>query len=127
MRLIVDGLATVLAPETRVSIEDSVLPELMVAGHRHLERLLAACRDLPPLVTAVVMPDDPNSLAGALAGARHGLITPILIGDAGRIGDVAASTRAHPARRKGARTSPTTTPPLPARSNWCLQGRPRRS
>jgi phosphate butyryltransferase len=90
--LIVEGLATVLAPETRVSIEDSVLPELMVASHRHLERLLAACRDLPPLVTAVVAPDEPNALAGALAGARRGLITPILIGDAGRIGDVAATS-----------------------------------
>ena len=71
-----------LAPLTRVTIADSVLPELMVARHRHFARLLAACRDLPPLITAVVAPEDANSLSGALAGARNGLITPILIGDA---------------------------------------------
>jgi phosphate butyryltransferase len=61
----------------------------MVARHRHVARLLAACRDLPPLITAVVAPEDANSLTGALAGARNGLITPILIGDAERISDVA--------------------------------------
>ena len=87
--LIVEGFATVLAPLTSATIADSVLPELMVARHRHVARLLAACRDLPPLITAVVAPEDANSLTGALAGARNGLITPILIGDAERISDVA--------------------------------------
>jgi len=87
--LIVEGFATVLAPLTSATINDSVLPELMVARHRQVARLLAACRELPPLTTAVVAPEDANSLAGALAGARNGLITPILIGDAGRISDVA--------------------------------------
>ena len=87
--LIVEGFATVLAPLTSATIADSVLPELMVARHRQVARLLAACRELPPLTTAVVAPEDANSLAGALAGARNGLITPILIGDADLISDVA--------------------------------------
>jgi phosphate butyryltransferase len=90
-QVIVEGVATVLAPPTRITVTGNALPELMVARHRHLERLLAACRNLPPLVTAVVAPEEVNSLAGALAGARKGLITPILIGDAARITEVAAT------------------------------------
>jgi phosphate butyryltransferase len=87
--LIVDGLAEVRPPATRVEIAETVLPQLTVARHRQASRLLAACHDLPPLTTAVVVPEEENALAGALAGARDHLIEPILIGNAGHIRDVA--------------------------------------
>jgi phosphate butyryltransferase len=88
--VMVEGTATVVAPKVRATIPKGVLPELMVVRHRHLERLLAACRDLPPLTTAVVAPEEANALSGALAGAKAGLITPILVGDAQKISNVAA-------------------------------------
>ena len=52
--------------------------------------LLARCASLPPLVTAVVHPIDPLSLAGAVQAATAGLITPILVGPEARIRAAAA-------------------------------------
>lgn len=89
--LIVDGTAEVLAPATRQVIDDVDLPELTVQHHSHVERLLGACRTLPAMPTAIVAPEEENALLGALAGARENLIVPILIGDAAKIRDLAAS------------------------------------
>ncbi len=89
--LIADGTAEVLAPATRQVIDDMDLPELTVQRHAQVERLLAACRNLPPMPTAVVVPEEENALLGALAGARENLIIPILIGDAAKIRALAAS------------------------------------
>lgn len=90
--VLVEGEAEVLAPQTRITLPESALPGVLVARHRHLERLLAAAEKLPPLPTAVVAPEEENALAGALAGLRTNLITPVLIGDEARIRAVA---RAH--------------------------------
>ncbi|MCV2358234.1 phosphate acetyltransferase [Paucibacter sp. TC2R-5] len=49
------------------------------------ERLIAAVKDLPPALTAVVHPVDAASLAGAIDAAKLGLITPILVGPRDRI------------------------------------------
>jgi len=89
--VLVEGTAEVLAPVVRMTAAASVLPGLVVARHRHYERLMAACRALPPMATAVVAPEDENSLAGALASARAGLIMPVLVGDEDRIREVAAN------------------------------------
>ncbi len=87
--ILVEGTAEVQPPAQHIVLEDGVLPELMVQRHRHVARLLAACASLPPLATAVVVPEEENALRGALAGARENLIKPILLGDAGRIAAVA--------------------------------------
>ena len=78
--LLVDGTAEVLAPELHQVVEDTALPGIMVARHGHFDRLMAACRGLPPMRTAVVAPEEENALMGALAGGREGLIVPVLIG-----------------------------------------------
>ncbi|MBK4721498.1 bifunctional enoyl-CoA hydratase/phosphate acetyltransferase [Azospirillum sp. YIM DDC1] len=57
--------------------------------HEKYERLVAACRDISPVPTAVVHPCDASSLGGAVDAARQGFITPILIGPAARIRAVA--------------------------------------
>jgi phosphate butyryltransferase len=49
------------------------------------ERLLAACRGLPPIPTAVACPDDAASLSGVMTAARSALIEPVLVGEASRI------------------------------------------
>ncbi|HEY4803862.1 MAG TPA: phosphate acetyltransferase [Paraburkholderia sp.] len=59
--------------------------------HEKYDRLIAICRSLPPLATAVVHPCDRSSLEGALQAKELGLIAPVLVGPRGRIEDVAAS------------------------------------
>ena len=53
------------------------------------ERLLEACRSLPPLPTAVVHPCDAAAIEAAVGAARLGLIQPILVGPEAKIRDAA--------------------------------------
>ncbi|MGZ8264905.1 MAG: phosphate acetyltransferase [Burkholderiales bacterium] len=53
--------------------------------HEKYERLIAFCKTLPPVPTAVAYPCDQSSLQGALDAARMGLIAPILFGPEARI------------------------------------------
>lgn len=57
--------------------------------HEKYERLLERARALPPLSTVVAHPCDESSLAGAVDGARMGLIVPLLVGPRARIKSVA--------------------------------------
>jgi phosphotransacetylase len=50
--------------------------------HGYFGRLLARCRDLPPLRVAVVYPVDPPALLGALDASRAGIVRPVLVGPA---------------------------------------------
>jgi phosphotransacetylase len=58
-------------------------------GTGKYERLLARCRQVPPISTAVAHPCDDASLGAALEAARAGIIAPVLVGPAGRIRAVA--------------------------------------
>jgi phosphate acetyltransferase len=58
-------------------------------GTGKYEQLLARCHPLPPVPTAVVHPCEATALAGALEAAAKGLIVPILVGPAAKIGEVA--------------------------------------
>ncbi len=77
---IATGVADVIAPTRKVRLEDPDVPEVLVQEHRHFDRLLEEVEGMPSLVTAVVAPEDRASLGGAMLAARHGIITPILIG-----------------------------------------------
>lgn len=83
--LVADGTAEVYAPSRKIRLETIDAPTLMLNRHEQFDKLLAACRGAPPIETAIVCPEDAASLAGALEAADAGLITPVLIGDAGRI------------------------------------------
>jgi phosphate butyryltransferase len=83
--VLVTGEARVAAPATKRVFEDFNVPGLVVQRHRHFEALLERARPLPPLVTAVVAPEEANSLGGAVKAAQESIITPILIGDPGKI------------------------------------------
>ena len=80
-----DGEAIVAAPTERVTFSTAEVPGLIVHRHRHFEAMLRKAEQLPPLLTAVVAPEEPHSLGGALLAAREHIITPILIGDRARI------------------------------------------
>src|SRR6188508_3010373 len=58
--------------------------------HEKYQRLIDACKSLPPTPTAVAHPCDASSLEGAMEAARIGLIAPILVGPRERILAVAA-------------------------------------
>jgi phosphotransacetylase len=62
-------------------------------GTGKYEQLLARCRNLEPVATAVAHPCEATALAGAMDAAAKGLIKPILVGPAGKIGDVATANR----------------------------------
>ncbi len=83
--LILDGVAVVSAPREKRVFSDVSLPGLVVQRHRHFEALLERARPLPPLITAVVAPEEANSLGGAVRAAQESIITPILIGDPAKI------------------------------------------
>ncbi len=78
---IVEGVAEVFAPEKSLSFDLGDLPGLTVRRHVHFDRLLELAEPLAPLATAVVAPERPDALAGAVLAAEHTLIDPILIGD----------------------------------------------
>jgi phosphotransacetylase len=58
-------------------------------GTGKYERLLERCRGLEPILTAVAWPCEETALAGAIDAAREGLITPILVGPAVTIAEIA--------------------------------------
>lgn len=58
--------------------------------HEKFERLVAKAQKLPPVTTAVAHPCDQVSLESAIEAAKLKLITPILVGPAARIREVAA-------------------------------------
>lgn len=80
--LVLTGQAEVVAPTERFEQDDIEVPGLIVQRHRHFEALLERARPLDALPTAVVCPDDPNSLGGALLAAKESIILPILVGSA---------------------------------------------
>ncbi|MEO1530710.1 MAG: bifunctional enoyl-CoA hydratase/phosphate acetyltransferase [Pseudomonadota bacterium] len=88
--LLLDGEAWVRAPERRLKFEAFEVPGLLVERHRHFDDLLARAAPLDPIPTAVVAPEEPNSLSGALLAMRHTIITPILVGAPERIAAAAA-------------------------------------
>jgi phosphate butyryltransferase len=59
------------------------------SGSGKYEQLIARCRDLPPVSTAVAHPCEETALAGAIEAEQQGLVTPILVGPRVRIQETA--------------------------------------
>ncbi len=83
--LVCEGTAEIEAPTVSQVTEARDLPALIVDAVDHFGPLLEKAAKLPPMKTAVVCPEDHNSLGGALLSAERGLIEPILIGHPERI------------------------------------------
>ena len=58
-------------------------------GTGKYEQLVARCKSLAPVTTAVVHPCEQSALAGAAEAAAEGLITPIYVGPKARIAEIA--------------------------------------
>ena len=78
--LVVDGTAEVSPPPIRLVTDGVIIPELTLLRRGKFSRLLAACRGIPPMPTAIAAPTDGNSLGGAWEATKEGLIEPILVG-----------------------------------------------
>lgn len=78
--LLCSGVAVVIAPTRKMRFEAHDLPGLIVRRHVHFQRLVELAAPLPPLPTAVVAPEEANSLGGALLARRNSIIEPILVG-----------------------------------------------
>jgi phosphate acetyltransferase len=61
-------------------------------GTGKYEKLLERCRGLDPIPTAVAYPCEKTALAGAIDAAKDGLITPILVGPAAKIAEIAKAS-----------------------------------
>lgn len=68
-----------------------MLEVVQETGTGKYEQLLAKCRRLEPVPTAVAHPCDFTSLSGAVQAATEGLIVPILVGPRAKIESVARS------------------------------------
>ncbi len=60
-------------------------------GTGKYDELLARCRGVEPIATAVAHPCEATALGGAMDAAAQGLIVPILVGPRAKIQEVAAS------------------------------------
>src|SRR5262245_58179199 len=58
-------------------------------GTGKYEQLLKKCRRFDPVPTAVAHPCEKTALQGAVEASRNGLIQPILVGPAAKIGAIA--------------------------------------
>ncbi|MBV6658604.1 MAG: bifunctional enoyl-CoA hydratase/phosphate acetyltransferase [Devosiaceae bacterium] len=87
--LLVSGEAQVRAPDHPLYLGDIDVPPVQVQKHALFDAMLGAAQSLPPMPVAVVAPDDPNSLGGALLARYEGLIVPILVGSKARISEAA--------------------------------------
>jgi phosphate acetyltransferase len=59
-------------------------------GTGKYEQLLVRCRGKEPITTAVAHPCEASALAGAIEAASLGLISPVLVGPAGKIREIAS-------------------------------------
>jgi phosphate butyryltransferase len=87
--MIASGRAMVSAPKERITLSHHELPPLLLEEHDNFAKLISAAKKLEPLQTAVVCPDDANSLKGTMLAMREGLIVPILIGEKSKIEEAA--------------------------------------
>lgn len=83
--MIASGTAQVSAPTTDIILSHEDLPPLLLEEHDHFHKLIEAAKKLDPLPTAVVCPDDANSIKGTMLAMRSNLIVPILIGNKEKI------------------------------------------
>jgi len=93
-RVLCAGVAEVQTPTSRVAIEieEGDIPEVLITRHAHFDRILEEVEGLDPIPTAVIAPEEPDALGGALLAAQHGIIKPILIGSRKLIEECAAET-----------------------------------
>jgi phosphotransacetylase len=93
------------------------------SGTGKYETLLARCQNLEPIPTAVAHPCEETALAGAVESGEHKLITPILVGPAAKIREIAKSKGIDLGRIQVV-DAPHSHAAGPRRWSWCARTRP---
>jgi phosphate acetyltransferase len=83
--VVVEGEAVVLAPTEKIRQPRPRMPDVEILNHDHYHALIASCRNMPPLRTAVVHPVKPDVIKAASDAVRESLIIPVLVGPEARI------------------------------------------
>lgn len=78
--IIIDGLATVLAPTEKIRVDRTNLPSIEINSHSHFQATLDSCKNMPAIRTAVVHPVQANIMKAVADSVKAGLIIPVLIG-----------------------------------------------
>jgi phosphate acetyltransferase len=90
---VMSGRAEVMAPTKKFTGRLAEVPEIKLRRHAKYDALIARCRDLAPVATAVAYPCDGSSLAGAVDAAKAGIIRPLLVGPTAAIRAAAANAK----------------------------------
>ncbi|HBD9275135.1 TPA: bifunctional enoyl-CoA hydratase/phosphate acetyltransferase [Legionella pneumophila] len=83
--IVVDGLATVLAPTKKIRVARASLPHVEIHNHDRFQEIIQSCQCIAAIHTAVVHPVKANVLEAVADSVKAGLIIPILIGPAIKI------------------------------------------
>src|SRR5947209_8761604 len=76
-------------PSARRRCMPDAVPASRQKPHEKYDRLIAAAKSRPPILTAVAHPCDAASLGAAAAAARLGLIVPVLVAPPAKLREVA--------------------------------------
>ncbi len=106
-RLLAEGQLRVRPSTVPVAATRIARAGLLLQMHPHVQRIETRAAELEPIPVAVVWPSDHDSLMGPLEAARRGLLRPILVGDAERIG---LAAREGGASLKGVEIAPAADP-----------------
>lgn len=83
--VIIEGLATVLAPTKKIRIERTHLPDVEIHNHDRFHSIIESCQNLAAIRTAVVHPVKAVVLESVADAVKAGLIIPVLVGPANKI------------------------------------------
>lgn len=83
--IVADGLATVLAPTTKLRVARATLPHIQIGKPDRFQRILESCNALDALKTAVVHPVQPEVLQSVFDAVKANLIIPVLVGPRSKI------------------------------------------
>jgi len=83
--IVVEGMATVLAPTKKISVQRPDMPEVEIQTHDFYRETIDDCLKMPPVRTAVVHPVQVDVMEAVAQAAAEKLIIPVLIGPRARI------------------------------------------
>ncbi|MBN9230364.1 MAG: bifunctional enoyl-CoA hydratase/phosphate acetyltransferase [Legionella sp.] len=83
--IVIEGLATVLAPTQKIRVARADLPHIEIHNHDRFQAIIQSCQDMEAIRTAIVHPVKANVLTAVADSAKAKLIIPILIGPMAKI------------------------------------------
>ncbi|CAM3018054.1 MULTISPECIES: bifunctional enoyl-CoA hydratase/phosphate acetyltransferase [Legionella] len=83
--IVVEGLATVLAPTKKIRVARASLPHVEIHNHDRFHAIIQSCQGMGAIRTAIVHPVKSNILEAVTDAVKAGLIIPVLIGPLNKI------------------------------------------